>query len=110
MTGKYGKYSYKEFHEYKALIHNTIPTPRQHPLCTRQTPAQPATTYHTILSRAQQCIVTQQAIKEKSSMSSVLPLWKLMKFVVGSMPTMCEHYANPMVHLITGKTISSSKK
>jgi hypothetical protein len=48
------------------------------------------------------------ALQEQASFSSIhIPL-ALMKY--GKVPCNFEHYANPKVHLVTGKTVSSYKK
>jgi hypothetical protein len=70
--------------------------------------------YQAIPSGAHQCIITQQAInilaiKEKCTMNALEMPTKLMKFAVSAMPTMFEHFANPMVHPVTGENISSYK-
>jgi hypothetical protein len=73
------------------------------------------TTVHLIPSRARQRIVTQQAInvltiQEKVLMNTMCTPRVLMKYAVKQFATNFEHYANPMVHSITGETISSDKK
>jgi hypothetical protein len=78
-------------------------------------PTIPATTVLTIPSRARQWIVTQQAInvltiQEKVSMNTMCTPHVLMKYVVSQLVPNFEHYANPMVHPVTGETISSYKK
>ena len=73
----------------------------------------PRVTCSTIPSGAQQHIVTRHAIKvltiqEASSLSILNTPRVLMKHA--KMPLNYEHYANPMVHHVMGKTISSYKK
>ncbi len=58
--------------------------------------------YVPIPSRAQQHIVMRHAIN--------LLTTTLLRLVVEREPPHCEHFACPMVHLVTGKTISSYKK
>jgi hypothetical protein len=75
----------------------------------------PPTTVHLILSRARQRIVTQQAInvltiQEKVLMNTMCTPHVLMIYTVKQLAPNFEHYANPMVHPITGKIISSYKK
>ncbi len=77
-------------------------------------PTIPLTTVHLIPSRAQQRILTQQAInvltiQEKLSMNTMCTPRVLMKHAVKQLAPNFEHYANPMVHPITGETISSYK-
>jgi hypothetical protein len=77
--------------------------------------AMPPTTYKAIPSGARQRIVTQQAInvltiQEKASTDTLCTPRALMKYAVKQTPPHFEHYANPMVHPVTGKTISSYKK
>ena len=64
-------------------------------------------------SVAQQRIVTRHAInvltlQEKAPFNAIHVPTKLMH--EASIPVKFEHYANPMVHLVTGKTISSYKQ
>jgi hypothetical protein len=66
-----------------------------------------------ILGGAQQRIITQYAIniltlRKQASFSTIHPPHALMKHA--KMQVNMEHYANPMVHPITGRTISSYKK
>jgi hypothetical protein len=66
----------------------------------------PPTTVHPIPSRAQQWIVTQQAmdvltIQEKILMDTMCTPRVLMKYTVKQSAPHFEHYANPMVHPIT---------
>ncbi len=75
----------------------------------------PPITFTPIPSRAQQRIVTRQAInvltiQEKAEANNKFTLLCLMKHTKKSVPMMLEHFASPMVHPITGKTISSYKK
>jgi hypothetical protein len=75
----------------------------------------PPTTFTTIPSRARWRIVTRQAInmltiqEEAEANNEFTPLC-LMKHAKKSIPTMFKHFTSPMVHPITGKTISSYKK
>jgi hypothetical protein len=78
-------------------------------------PTIPPTTVHTIPSRAQQRIVTQQAInvltiQEKVLMNTMCTPRVPMKYAVKQLVLNFEHYANPMVHPVSGETISSYKK
>jgi hypothetical protein len=73
------------------------------------------TTVHTIPSRAQKQIVTQQAInvltiQEKVLMNTMCTPHVLVKYAVKQLVPNFEHYANPMVHPVTGETISSYNK
>jgi hypothetical protein len=82
---------------------------RKQQLCGQLSTVQP------ILSRAQQWIVTQQAInvvtiQEKILMNTICTPCILMKYAVKQLDPHFEHYANPIVHPITGETISSYKK
>jgi hypothetical protein len=75
---------------------------------------QPPVTFTPIPSRARQRVVTQQAINvltihEKATTNDVFTPKTLMELVVMHRPTNFEHYADPMVHPITGETISSCK-
>jgi hypothetical protein len=59
--------------------------------------------------------MTQQAInvltiQEKVSMDTICTPCSLMKHTVKTMDPQFEHYANPMVHPITGETRSNYKK
>jgi hypothetical protein len=72
-------------------------------------------TVHPVPSRAQQCITIQQAInvltiQEKVSMNTMCTPHVLMKYAVKQLAPNFEHYANTMVHPITGETISSHQK
>jgi hypothetical protein len=75
----------------------------------------PPTTFTPTPSGARQRIVTRQAInvltiqEEAEANNKFTPLC-LMKHVKKSVPTMFKHFASPMVHPITGKTISYYKK
>jgi hypothetical protein len=75
----------------------------------------PPTTFTPIPSRAQQRIVTRQAInvltiqEEAEANDKFTPLC-LMKHAKKHAPTMLEHFVSPMVHPITGKIIFSYKK
>ena len=85
-----------------------VPTP------TRVQPRRgPRATRSTTPSGAQQRIVTRHAInlltlQEEASFSTMHTPRVLMKHA--KMPINMEHYANPMVHPVTGRTISSYKK
>jgi hypothetical protein len=73
----------------------------------------PRSTLTAIPSGAQQRIVAQHAIniltlKEQASFYTIHTPRALMKHA--KMRVDIEHYANPMVHLVTGHTISSYKK
>ncbi len=75
----------------------------------------PPITFTPIPSGARQRVVMQQAInvltiKEKVATNTTFMPKTLMEFVVTHGPTKFEHYANPMVHPITGETISRYKK
>jgi hypothetical protein len=68
-----------------------------------------------IPSGAQQRIVTRQAInmltiQEEVSANDKFTPTRLIKQMKKSVPMMFEHFASPLVHPITGKTISSYKK
>jgi hypothetical protein len=72
----------------------------------------PPTTFTAILSKAQQRMVTRQAInvltiQEEVSAKDKFTLTCLMKHMKKSIPMMFKHFASPMVHPITGETISS---
>jgi hypothetical protein len=73
----------------------------------------PRATRTAIPSGAQQRIVTRHAInlltiKEAASFSTIHTPRKLVQHA--KIPINLEHYANPMVHPVTGRTISSYKK
>ncbi len=73
------------------------------------------TTFTPIPSGVRQRVVTQQAInvltiQEKVSTDRVFTPTALMEFAVTHGPTKFEHYANPMVHPVTGETILSYYK
>jgi hypothetical protein len=75
----------------------------------------PTATFHPIQSVAQQRIVTQQAlnvmtIQEKVANNAAFTPHSLQLIGRTHRPMKLEHYANPMVHPITGVTISSYKK
>ncbi len=75
----------------------------------------PPTPFTPIPSRAWQRIVTRQAIivltiqEEAEANNKFTPLC-LVKHAKRSVPTMFKHFASPMMHPITGKTISGYKK
>jgi hypothetical protein len=78
-------------------------------------PAKPPQTYTAIPRGARQRLVTQQVIniltiQEEVSLDTMYTLQALMNEQAQVLPTMYEHFANPMVHPITGETISSYKK
>ncbi len=78
------------------------------------TPITP-TTRHALPTRARHRIVTQQAIntlkiQEKVEIRASFIPTALQKHHVQQVAPNLEHYANPMVHPITGETISSYKK
>ena len=59
--------------------------------------------------------MTQQAInvltiQEKVSMNTMCTPRVLMKYAVKQLVPNFEHYANPIIHPVTGETISSYKK
>ena len=73
----------------------------------------PRATRSTMPSRARQRIVTQHAVnlltlQEEASFSTMHTPRALLKHA--KMPINFEHYASPMVHPVTGRTISSYKK
>ncbi len=79
------------------------------------TPAKPPKMYTAIPRRARQRLVTQQAInvltiQEDVSLDTMYTPQALMNKRAQMLPTMFEHFASPMVHPITGETISSYKK
>ena len=74
-----------------------------------------ATTSTPISTRAQQRIVTQQAInvltiKEQATSERIFSPRCLEQHLPTTGPTNLKHYANPMVHPVTGETITSYKK
>jgi hypothetical protein len=75
----------------------------------------PPTTRHSLPTRARHRIVTQQAIdvltiQEKVEIrASFIPI-ALQKHHIQQVAPNLKHYANPMVHPITGETISSYKR
>jgi hypothetical protein len=94
-----------------------VPTPRHRQRLTTPTRIQPRrgpkATRSAIPSGAQQRIVTRHAINlltlhEEASFSTLHTPRALMKHA--KMPITFEHYASPMVHPVTGRTISSYKK
>jgi hypothetical protein len=73
------------------------------------------TTFIPIPSGAQQRLVTRQAInvltiQEEAEANDKFTPRCLMKHAKKGIPMMFEHFASPMVHPITGITISSYKK
>jgi hypothetical protein len=88
-----------------------VPANPKQPTCTQ--PRRRAKAMHTALpSGTRQCIVTQQAInvltiRKQAAFSTVFTPSALMKHA--RMPLHSEHYANAMVHPVTGRTISSYK-
>ena len=73
---------------------------------------QPTSTQTAIPSTSRQRNITRHAIniltlKEQASFNAIYIPTKLMKH---KLPVHFEHYANPMVHPVTGETISSYKK
>jgi hypothetical protein len=94
----------------------TTTTPRRtRPIApTRIQPCREARTAHSAIpGGAQQCIVTRHAINiltlcEQASFSTIHTPRMLMKHA--KMRVDMEHYANPMVHPVPGRTISSYKK
>jgi hypothetical protein len=75
----------------------------------------PPVTFTPIQSRARQRVVMQQAInvltiQEKVATNNAFTLKTLMEFIMTHGLTKFIHYANPMVHLVMGETISSYKK
>ncbi len=77
-------------------------------------PAKPPQTYTAIPRGAWQRLVTQQAInvltvQEEVSLDTMYTPQGLMNEQAQVLPTMFEHFASPIVHPITGETISSYK-
>ena len=75
----------------------------------------PPTIRHSLPTRAWHQLVTQQAInaltiQEKVEIRASFIPTALQKHQIQQVAPNLEHYANPMVHLITGKTISSYKR
>jgi hypothetical protein len=94
-------------------------SPRIRPAIVASTTVAPVTlptaTFHPIPSVARQRIVTQQAInvmtiQEKVAHNAAFTPHSLQRIGGTHRPMKFEHYANPMVHPITGETISSYKK
>ena len=92
---------------------STIPPPR------RTSPRTNATsgmvTRHAIPTRARQQLVTQQAInvltiRELATADTIFTPRKLITHAATAPPPRFEHFASPMVHPVTGETISSYKK
>jgi hypothetical protein len=78
-------------------------------------PAKPPQTFTATPRGAWQRLVTQQAInvltiQEEVSLDTMYTPQALMNKRAQVLPTMFEHFASPMVHPITGETISSYKK
>jgi hypothetical protein len=78
-------------------------------------PAKPPQTYTAIPRGARQRLVTQQAInvltiQEEVSLDTMYTLQAMMNECTQVLPKMFEHFASPMVHPLTGETISSYKK
>jgi hypothetical protein len=81
-------------------------------LRTQRKPLNPPTTRRPLPLQATQCIVTHQAInvltiKEKATFNAMFTPRKLMQRAVLPFAHHFKHYANPMVHPVTGETISS---
>jgi len=77
--------------------------------------ASPRTTVHAIPTRARQRLVTQQAInvltiRELATADTIFTPRKLIAHAKTTNAPHFEHFASPMVHPITGETISSYKK
>ncbi len=96
-----------------------IPAQTQRPCQKLTTPTQvqpcrgPQATSNAIPSGAHQWIVTRHAVnlltlQEEASFSTIHTPRALLKHA--KVPINFEHYANSMVHLVTGRTISSYKK
>jgi hypothetical protein len=66
--------------------------------------------YTPIPSGARQRAINILAIQEQVSMSTIHMPRKLMKDCATPMLIKFKHFASPMVHPVTGKTISSYKK
>jgi hypothetical protein len=96
------------------MLNATTPRRMQPIAPTRIQPRRKACVAHSAIpGGAQQRIVMQHAINiltlcEQASFSRIHTPRALMKHA--KMRVNMEHYANPMVHLITGRTISSYKK
>jgi hypothetical protein len=93
---------------------NTLLARRRSPRTATQS-AMPPTTYKAIPSGARPQIVMQQAInvlpiQEKASTDTLCTPRALMKYAIKQTPPHFKQYTNPMVHPVTGKTISSYKK
>jgi hypothetical protein len=78
-------------------------------------PAKPPQMYTAIPRGAWQKLVTQQAInvltiQEEVSLDTMYTLQGMMNKQAQVLPTMFEHFASPMVHPVTGETISRYKK
>ena len=74
-----------------------------------------ATTRTPIPTRAQHRMVTQQAInvlaiQEQATPERIFAPRCLEKYLPTPGPSNLKHYANPMVHPVTGETITSYKK
>ncbi len=75
----------------------------------------PPVTVRRMPTQAQQRLVSQQAtnaltIHEKSTYQEIFTPTALIKHAINPVVHKCEHCANPMVHPVTGETISSYKK
>ncbi len=92
----------------------TAPPSHRHLLRTQSTAFLPITKWASPL-QATQCIVMQQAmniltIKEKARFNAMFTPRDLMQHAMIPFTHPFEHYANPMLHPMTGETISSYEK
>jgi hypothetical protein len=91
------------------------PPSHQHLLRTQSKATFPPTTRRVLPLQVTQRIVTQQAmnvltIKKKAIFNAMFMPHDLMQHAVTPFTHHFEHYANPMVHPVTGEMISSCKK
>jgi hypothetical protein len=94
---------------------STAPPGQRRSLRTQQKPKTPPTRRWPLPLQATQRIVTKQAmkvltVKEKATINAMFTPCILMQHAVIPFAHHFEHYTNPMVHPVTGETISSYKK
>jgi hypothetical protein len=93
------------------LMTITAPPSQRRLIRTQQKPTTPPTTRRPLPLQATQRIVTRQAmnvltIKEKATFNAMFTPRNLMQHAVIQFVYHFEHFANPMVHPVTGETIS----
>jgi hypothetical protein len=93
----------------------TTPPGRRRSLRTQQKPTTPPTTRRPLPLQATQHIVTRQAmnvltLEKKATFNAMFTPHNLMQHTVIPFTHHFKHYTNPILHPLTGETISSYKK